>query len=61
MDNIIPYARLLQILKDYVENDAEATELKYVKGILENVCGVTEEEANVLGFGYIFDCDKEKE
>ncbi len=49
------YDRVLQILQDYVEVDVEASETCYVRDILEDVCGVTKEEAEILGLGYIFD------
>ena len=51
----VPYSRLLQILQDYVGNDADASELGYVRDILSDVCGVTAEEAEAIGLGYLFD------
>ncbi len=57
----IPYERLLQILQDYVWCDAEACgELKAVAVNLSEQ-GVTEEEAELLGFKYIYDALKEEE
>lgn len=52
--------RVIQILQDYVYNDAEATELSYVREVLTGVCGCDEEEMRALGFGYIFDADEDE-
>ena len=59
-DNI-SYSRLLQILQDYVNNDAEAAEEGYVRSILKDICGVNKEEAEQLGLGYLFDAEEEEE
>lgn len=55
----VPYERVVQILQDYVCNDAESAETDYVRDVLESVCGVTKEEAEALGFGYLFDTQGE--
>ena len=52
---MVSYERVVQILQDYVCNDAEAAEIGYVRDILESVCGVTRKEAENLGLGYLFD------
>ena len=59
--NAIGYDRLKQILVDYVMNDFEAAaETEYVRDILMNICGCTEEEMKELGFGFMID-DEESE
>ena len=57
----VSYDRLLQILQDYVNNDAEAAEEGYVRSILKDICGVNKEEAEQLGLGYLFDAEEEEE
>ena len=51
----VSYERVVQILQDYVYNDVETAELGYVGDVLESFCGVTKEEAEALGLGYLFD------
>ena len=51
----IPYERLEQICCAYIDNDIEgASEMSYIRDILTDVCGMTKEEINQLGFGYLF-------
>lgn len=50
--------RVQQILFDYVMNDVEAVaETEYVRDILMNICGCTEEEMEELGFGFLLDTE----
>ena len=51
--------RVRQILFNYVMNDFEAAaETEYVRDILMNICGCTEEEMEELGFGFLLDTDE---
>ena len=58
----VPYERVVQILQDYVGNDAEAAEPAYVADVLfGSVCSMTKEEAEALGLGYLYDAYGEEE
>jgi hypothetical protein len=51
---MIEPVRLLQILKDYVMNDAEAaSDDTYVATVLTDICGMTREEVKEIGLGYL--------
>lgn len=50
----VPYERLLQILQRYVNTDAEAAETAYVREALEQA-GLSVDEFEKLGFGYLLD------
>ena len=50
----MPYERLLQILQRYVNTDAEAAETAYVREALEQA-GLSVDEFEKLGFGYLLD------
>ena len=52
--------RAMQIAADYIANDYEAADSNYVKDILD-VLGVTREEAEELGIGWIMDAENEEE
>lgn len=60
-EEIIPYERLEQILCDYISNDAEATEISYIRETLQDICGCSNEEIIELGFGYLLNCEEEDE
>lgn len=47
--------RLLEMLQRYVDFDLQAAETGYVRDVLTDVCGMTNEEAEELGFDYLFD------
>lgn len=49
----ISKSRLVQIIQTYVENDASCAELDYIRTALADICGITPEEAQILGFGYL--------
>lgn len=38
----------------YVEDDYEGTELSYIREKLTDVCGLSKEECELLGFGWVF-------
>lgn len=59
--NDISKERLVSIIQNYVGNDYEAAEPGYVRGVLEDTCGMYREEAEALGLGYIFDNEDEDE
>lgn len=46
--------RVLQILQDYVSTDADAAEPSYVRYILRDICGMTDEEIEEAGFTWLF-------
>lgn len=49
--------RLLQILQDYVNNDAEAAEPEYIRNTLVDTCGCSKEEIEEIGFSWLFPDD----
>lgn len=52
MENVLPYARLIQILKTYIDNDAEYCETSVVYDKLTNICGCSLDEIKALGYEY---------
>lgn len=50
----VPYAHLLAVFQRYVNNDAEAAETAYVREALEQA-GLSVDEFEKLGFGYLLD------
>ena len=52
VENVLPYARLIQILKTYIDNDAEYYETSVIYDKLANVCGCTLDEIKALGYEY---------
>lgn len=52
MGNILPYTRLIQILKTYIDNDAEYYETSVVYDRLTNICGCSLDEIKALGYEY---------
>lgn len=52
MENILPYARLVQILKTYIDNDAEYCETSVVYDKLAYICGCSLDEIKALGYEY---------
>lgn len=59
MNEIISKERVIQILQDYVYNDVEAADTCYVRDILQDICGCTDDEMEYLGFGFLLDTDDE--
>lgn len=45
--------RLLDIVRNYINNDLESAESSYVLEVLRDVCGCTDDELKVLGFEYL--------
>lgn len=57
----VSYERVVQILQDYLVVEVESCgECSYVRETLEEVCGMTRDEADSLGLGYIFDSADEE-
>lgn len=52
VENILPYARLIQILKTYIDNDAEYYETSVVYDKLAHICGCSLDEIKALGYEY---------
>ena len=50
----VPYAHLLAVFQRYVYTDAEAAETAYVREALEQA-GLSDDEFEKLGFGYLLD------
>ena len=50
--------RIADILARYVDNDLVSAETSYVREVLRDVCGMTDEEAKDLGFDYLFKMDE---
>ena len=53
----VSYGRLLNIFQCYVNNDAEAAETGYVREALEKA-GLSDDEFEGLGFGYLLDTEE---
>ena len=49
----ITLERVISILQDYVDNDLGAADPAYVKEVLTDTCGCSEEELDELGFGWM--------
>lgn len=49
----ITNARLIEILVGYVENDLESADTDYVREVLYDTCGCTDEELNAVGLNYL--------
>lgn len=52
--------RLLEILRDYVDNDLNNADTDYVREVLRDVCGMTKDELKATGFDYLFDKEEEE-
>lgn len=57
----ISKSRLVQIMQKYVENDANSAEPDYIREALSDICGITKEEAEILGFSYLLQEDESDE
>ena len=47
--------RAIDLFKMYVLNDLETADTDYVREVLTDVCGLTEEEAEEVGLDWLFD------
>lgn len=45
--------RCSEILRAYVENDIEGSEIAYARGVLEDMCGCNETELRELGLDWL--------
>lgn len=45
--------RVISILRTYVNNDMESAEPDYVREVLYDICGCTDQELEELGLGYL--------
>ena len=50
----ISYETLKNAFLAYVENDAETAEISYVREVLQDVCGLDEDECEELGLGWVY-------
>ena len=49
--------RLIQIIQDYVGNDAECADADYIRTKLLDTCGCSMEEIRALGLDWLFPDD----
>ena len=52
MEDILPYTRLIQILKTYIDNDTEYCETSVIYDKLAHICGCSLDEIKALGYEY---------
>lgn len=46
---------ILHAFQAYVEEDYEGTEISYIRDMLKDTCGLTDEEVEKYGFGWVLD------
>jgi hypothetical protein len=54
------YGRLLDLFKTFIETDFEGMDIDYMRWMLIEQCGMTNEEVEELGFGYILKKEREE-
>lgn len=56
MDEMLnDYKKLLDAFLAYVEDDAECTELTYIRNKLTDICGLSEKDCDDIGLGWVFE------
>ena len=60
--NRLSYDRIVQILQLYINCEVvAASEIQPILNTLKGVCGMTRDEAELVGLGYLFDVGDEDE
>ena len=57
---MMSYGRLLDLFKTFIETDFEGMDKDYMRWMLIEQCGMTNEEVEELGFGYILKKEREE-